>query len=559
MLAIGAVAKLLEEYEETKELSPTEFLEAKDKEKKIPVEVAGDFLTVTRHYAFLAKIVEHFVERYKMRIFKKFQLIVLMYTMVFYFGEENWELLCKHKNEVLCKIAEYLMVEENLVFLADAACKVFSHDYVVTKLLRPLLAKMYLVKKLHEQLASDSNEAKPPVLPKGPTMLERVTCNPPPPANTPEEPSHFKSTEVPYKHYQDNEIIRTRLSKEHKRNREHARALLERARLEAFSCYEIKKSKVVKDEGFPTPPFKHKRPPPKSCVSIKTNAATIIREAALLAKREEREIQKMESLMQGGRDDYKISALEADMRNALEQERSKEIERRHLLGQLTYEEAILAKRKLSRENKEKAAQFKEERNKLLDEIERWRVEEQKKIKALIRACQESDRAARQAQERLLEKRQRGAKLFKDENRKLLTQSLRDKQEELQQKVKLIQELRMLQQVRCLHVAPKEFDPTETGNLGLLCEMSVAELQERLGLLRIEMQRVLEERRKKIADSKERKAKLLEDAKEFIVAVKSQPKLPSPAADVQNQHIDAPDVIELREKLQRARRMRLATA
>lgn len=173
-------------------------------------------------------------------------------------------------------------------------------------------------------------------------------------------------------------------------------------------------------------------------------------------------------------------------------------------------------------------------------------------------CQTTDKSAKEAHERLLEKRQRSAKLFKDENRKILDQAFQEKQEELKQKVKLIQELRALQQVRSLQVHTKEFDPTETQNLGLLCEMSIAELQERLGLLKLEMQQLLEEKRRKVADVKEKKTKFLKEVKDFVSTAKLQAKVDlHPRRVSMKPKVESLEIVELREKLQRAREMRLA--
>lgn len=565
MVAVGALTRLLKQYEELKEcVTPTEFVDIKHAERWLSSNVVKDFLLLSRHYQFVEQVVKDFIDVYKVRRYKKAFLMVLVYTVIFHVDESNYEhwfsVLTKWKNDNVLMLLRYFTKDENLSAMAVAGCRVFTDEYVIKEIIRPLSNKITIIRQLYDDLLASSSKkcSRLPVVSKGPSLLYRLKYSPPVPVNTPAETQIFKGREIPYRAYCENEVIQRNLQQKFMENRQHADELLQRARREAFSCSKIKQPDQIEEDKLPSPsPIKFKKPPPKKDVDIKTNAATVMREAALLAKKEEQEIQKLEILMQGGRDDYKISALEVEVRSAFEEERLKDIERKHLIGQLTYEEAILARKKLMKENKERAAQLKEERSKLLDEIEKWRLEEQKKIKSFIEMCQNTDRNAKEAHERLLEKRQRSAKLLRDENRKLLTEALQKRQEELKQKVKLIQELKALQQIRNLQVQNKEFDPTETQNLGLLCEMSIAELQERLGLLKLEMQHLLQEKRKKVADTKERKIKILEEAKDFIFTIKSQPKVEFSSAIPAKTNMETPEILELREKLQRAREMRLA--
>lgn len=569
MVAIGVLTKLLQQYEKLKQdLTPTEFVEIKRAEKSLTNDTAKEFLVLGRHYAFLEQVAKDFVDFYKVRRYNKVFIMVLIYIIVFRLKEEEYEhwfsVLTKWNDSNLMVLLQYFSDEGNLTQVTMAGCKVFCDSYVITEIIRPLINRIKFMKRLYDDLvlslSTKSNRSS--VSSKGPTLLYRRRQNPPPPVNTPVETQYFKSREVPYQAYYEKDIIQRKLEKKFEKNRKHAIELYQFAKQQAFACSVIKPLVDSKETNTPKPVFfKPKKPPPKRDVDIKTNAATIMREAARLAKKEEQEIQKLESLMQGGRDDYKISALEAEVRKATEDERIKDIERKHLLGQLTYEEAILAKKKQLKENKEKGVQFKEERKKVLADIEKWRQDEQEKIKSYIEMGQSTDKNAKEAHERLLEKRQRSAKLFKDEHRKLLNQAFCQKQEELKQKVKLIQELRALQQVKGLQVYAKEFDPTETQNLGLLCEMSIAELQERLGLLKLEMQQLLEEKHRKVVHMKEKKTKFLEEAKDFIASAKLQSKISiqpivSPAKP-NIKCIESTDIAELRKKLKRAREKRLA--
>lgn len=354
MVAIGALTKLLQQYEDLKQdLTPAEFVEIKRAEKSLPNDLAKEFLILGRHYWFVEQVTTDFVDFYKVRCFSKPFLMVLVYSIIFHVSEDNYDhwfsVLAKWKDSNLMTLLQYFSDEENLCEVAMAGCRVFCDSYVISEIIHPLINKIKLMKQLYDELmASSSTKSIRSSIPtKGPSLLYRQKNSPPPPVNTPVETQIFRSREVPYTMYYEKDVIQRRLKKKFERNRKHAEELLQSAKKEAFACSIVKVPEEPKEMLKPLQ-FKFKKPPPRKNVDIKTNAATIMREAARLAKKEEQEIQKLESLMQGGRDDYKISALEADVRNALEEEHMKEIEKRHLLGQLTYEEAILARKKKKR-------------------------------------------------------------------------------------------------------------------------------------------------------------------------------------------------------------------
>lgn len=61
----------------------------------------------------------------------------------------------------------------------------------------------------------------------------------------------------------------------------------------------------------------------------------------------------------------------------------------------------------------------------------------------------------------------------EESRQLKTRLMKQREEDTQRKIKLIQEIKTIQSLRALPL--KDFDPTESSGLGLLCEMSLAEV------------------------------------------------------------------------------------
>lgn len=88
-----------------------------------------------------------------------------------------------------------------------------------------------------------------------------------------------------------------------------------------------------------------------------------------------------------------------------------------------------------------------------------------------------------------------------------------REEELQKKIQLIKEIKALQALG--EIKKKQHNIQHTANLGLLCEMSTAELKERLFLLRIEFQEELEKRRAEIKMKKDCRKEVLNSYQELI--------------------------------------------
>lgn len=165
-------------------------------------------------------------------------------------------------------------------------------------------------------------------------------------------------------------------------------------------------------------------------------------------------------------------------------------------------------------------------------------------------------AARDAEKKLQEDKQTRARILDRETKTLLDKAYSERQEELALKTRLIQELRTLEGVRILQT--REFDPTESANLGLLCEMSVAELRERLVLLKVEMGEELERRRRAVAEGKERQRRMVEDTKRFIREARGCVRGKG-AASSSVRVEQTPDIVALRERLAVARLARLGDA
>lgn len=90
-----------------------------------------------------------------------------------------------------------------------------------------------------------------------------------------------------------------------------------------------------------------------------------------------------------------------------------EIERKHLQGLISYEDALLAKQKYLRKTKEKADEFRKEKEIWQSQLEAWRDEEQKRIKECVAKEKESEKGVKEAVELVKEeKHKKGRKILK---------------------------------------------------------------------------------------------------------------------------------------------------
>ncbi|CAH0556494.1 unnamed protein product [Brassicogethes aeneus] len=439
----------------------------------------------------------------------------MFYLIIFYLDESNLEEIKIMVDNIPYgqELLSYFTKEENQIFIAEASCKVYANDYVLETIIYPLINKMHFIQETVNQKAeSKIIKKKPATVPDELNVLnrpKRITRVPP---NTPLPPFEFKASEIPKSNYVVDVKIQKNLEKMHEQNQINAIRLLNAAnkRLQSLSKPKLPR---IKKPLKPSKPFQANKPPITRTVKVRSNLTSTLREACLYIKEQENEVKKIEHLIKGGLCKENIEKLEVERRKKEEQWHLEDIEKKHLQGQLTYEEAIIAKKRLEISNQEKIAKMKEEKVKVFEELDKWKEEEQIKIKSIVVKIQDIHKAAKEAEKKMQEDKQSNARLLQFESKQLLKQYYEEKQRELEKKMELIQEIRAMEQVRSsLNV--KEFDPTESPNYGLLCEMSIAELQERLVLTNLKMKQDLQEKRCMIQQKKESHEQMIAFADEM---------------------------------------------
>ncbi|TRY57918.1 hypothetical protein DNTS_014428 [Danionella cerebrum] len=241
---------------------------------------------------------------------------------------------------------------------------------------------------------------------------------------------------------------------------------------------------------------------------VRLNTTAILREGALYNRQLEEELQRLEQLTQGTSEPSAFLQWQKEMKQKDLQEELAELERRRLEGRISYEEALLARQRVLDRNHLKVQQTKEETAELMQKYAEKRMKEEKEMRELVQQVALGHKNSKAAKAKLQEIKQRIVKEVSEQSRELLSKALEEAQAELRRKMEIIQEIRAFEAVS--NIKQKFVDDTEIAGHDLLCEMSLAELRERLSLLRASEQIELEDRKQKILQEKQLKEQLLLD-------------------------------------------------
>ena len=427
----------------------------------------------------------------------------------------------------------YLLDQENIqTWLYQEWCKNYDTEFIDNNIQKPLL---HISEELHCYLQTlnvkiDGKQTpKLPNIPKIPntqTVPFNLTQCKPKLIPEPEEVTvklHYKPID-PKIYHQPDEV--THIERARENNRKTAdKKLLEaqktRPRCATFEKSDKTKAKIQEIVDERESVYKESRsrkvkpylPPKQDDNLVKKNAASILREGIVFQKEEQKKIQELLHLEAGGKDAGEYYRWQdAVLQEQLENDQL-EVERKHLMGRITYEEAIIAKQQLFEDNKVLVEQLKDERQALLDEYFKEREEDKEKMQRLVEEVTAGKENAKLAQENLKEMKRKIVEKVSKENRAMMQAAIEMAQAEMEKKIEMIREIRAMERVPIIRV--RFFDTTETGGHGLLSEMSVAELNERLNLMNVAMQEEEERKRSEINVGKKERRDMLDSTVEFI--------------------------------------------
>ncbi|XP_009700715.1 PREDICTED: cilia and flagella associated protein 99, partial [Cariama cristata] len=444
--------------------------------------------------------------------------IVICYLATFQLEElglQNFSRIVKSLDTA--KMQKFLRFFFNALYLntwiKDEWSQFYDSLYVKENWIDPLLRWQPKVQQLIEQLTEKLNNHTTTVKTSKVTQPKEFNLTVPKRRAIPiplpipvleKRPPVPPSTYKPPKEKKQLEEIKTK-------NRRKAEDLLLKANANRFRCATMKseKGENTHDSMKSKPAFQAQKIQSKiDNIPIKLNAAAILREGALYQRKVEQELKRIENLLRGARDPSEFLEWQKQMRGKDLEEQLAEIECRRLQGKLSHEEAVLAHQYVIQENKKKADLMREEKAELMHQYAEKRLQEQKEMRELVEQVMEGHKNAKQAQIKLQKYKQQIVQEVCEENRELLRQALEEEEEKLRKRYELIQQIRAIESLPS--VRHKFVDLTETGGHGLICEMSIVELRERLALLREAQKAAEEEKRDQIIHEKQAKEQLLLD-------------------------------------------------
>ncbi|XP_043918828.1 cilia- and flagella-associated protein 99 [Protopterus annectens] len=427
------------------------------------------------------------------------------------------------KSQDTNKMYKFLRFFFNVMHLStwilDEWSLIYEAAYVKETWINPLLRWQPKVETLISHLGNIiSNHCTPKKDSKTTKPKEYNLTKPKPRAiPVPEKiPQQQKTHTVPSSTYRHPKELQ-QLDEIKQQNRQKAEEMLLEANSAPFKCASSEKSEsakhvlldIAKEEeskmSFKARPFPGYK---VDNIPIKLNTAAILREGLIYQRREEEELHRIENLLEGSRDSSKFLEWQKQMREKDMEQQLADIERRRLEGKLSYEEAVLARQKISEENKKKAVLKKEETAELMRQYAEKRLQEEKDMRDLVQQVEEGHKNAKQAKIKLQEYKQRIVQEVTEESRELLREALARAEEELCKKLELIRQIQTIESVPVIR--HKFVDLTETAGYRLLSEMSIVELRERLALLREAQRNSEEEKRDQILNEKKTKEQFLLD-------------------------------------------------
>ncbi|XP_045763477.1 probable serine/threonine-protein kinase irlB [Maniola jurtina] len=519
---IKMLRNILIDYEASKEISPYEYM-------KIYIEKCPDtmedskiswivetFLCFEKHKTFLKEMVSHLSE--KLSEEDQDYFMIVFNAVTFHLTPSDmphlYKCLFNLSKSLLNTFTGFLSNNEVLKFISQVAHTHYDTNFITEKVINPLFTWQPYISEMAHTYAqyvkkTESRKIKLPTIPVQPNVLNRkgkdknsLVLQPSIP-NTPPNSSYHKGKKMLTK-----SAIDQKLKQIHENNKQKGLELLHEVKSKDYHFARGKSENFYKKMSSLRDDIENKCE--KTIPKVKQGSDTttpIVKETATTVKRmnkrikisENEEVQWLQSLLKHCRDTVKIEELEEYDRQEKERERLLDIEKKHLMGQISYEEAVIAKKKLYDDNKKKYEEFLKEKQLWEEEIERWKREEMEKNRKQVEKLSLIELEMLHAKHNATLKKKQVADKTRKESEELQIKAIKQKQEYLEFRIKMIKEIKILALIAKKAKVPKIIDLTESSGLGLLCEMSMAELQERLSLIKIGLKEELEKKKKLIKE------------------------------------------------------------
>lgn len=254
---------------------------------------------------------------------------------------------------------------------------------------------------------------------------------------------------------------------------------------------------------------------------VKVNTAAIMREGHLLKKKQEVEHQILKDFEMNMRDGSEFNRWFSEMNEKDEIERLEHMQKKKIEMELARHEAIEAKEHKLKENMYNASKMKVE-----SQIREDQRQSEKQVvlevkKDLIVKVQDQRLVAEDEVEKNKQKKKEVRDQIHQEIHDALVKRREEDLAELKKREELIRQIRELEKIPI--VRTQGFDPTETAGHGLLTEMSIAELRERLEYEKLRRQAEADNKRSEIKSEKSKKSDMLTNQTDEIIKARNDLK------------------------------------
>nr|CAH8855849.1 unnamed protein product [Trichobilharzia regenti] len=246
---------------------------------------------------------------------------------------------------------------------------------------------------------------------------------------------------------------------------------------------------------------------------INTNAVTILREWKLYLDKEKEQRKKLTELESGAFTNAAYMAWKTEEEAKIKLNQLKQIERNRLNAMISHEASSIAKHNLYCERRNNVNQLKNEKNQKLMELVKAKKLQQATMNQIAKEIASTHENAKIAKKKVMKEKRKLAAEIAKESKLLLNEAYKKAEEEKKMKKELIAKIQAEESsaIMTKSLNTKQIDLADTPGYGLLNEMSIVELRERLDQLKLKKQRELEEKRDAIQSLKEQKTKVLSEA------------------------------------------------